>query len=182
MFVIDADGESSGRGLLSLNPGIEDDQGSYEEDIFDERELFSSTQLADLVDAQSPPSSSSSRHSESDSDSAVRSSENVDPDYNPDRDSDVEHVRSGRIDRRRTLGELRDNRIVHAVSDDEEEDGEWSGDEEASESLLARRNQPYDDEGSDSLPPRHPGEPGGGFFDDDRVCNLFIIVDLVICV
>ncbi len=78
-LVTDVAGNSSGRGLLSLDPGIDDDD-SYEEDIFDEKEMFSSTQLCNLVNAQSPPSSSSSSQSEeSDTEERGPSLENNDP-------------------------------------------------------------------------------------------------------
>jgi len=102
--------------LLSLDPGLDDDD-SYEEDIFDEKEMFSSTQLCNMVNAKSPPSSSSSSESEeSDTEERGPSLENNDPLFfmhgqHPSSD-DGGVVRGPE---RRALSELKDNKIAHRL-------------------------------------------------------------------
>jgi hypothetical protein len=182
MIVTDVAGNSGGRGLLSLDPGLDDDD-SYEEDIFDEKEMFSSTQLCNMVNAKSPPSSSSSSESEeSDTEERRPSLENDDPlffthgNLYPSDDGGV--VRGPE---RRALSELKDNKTAHVVSEDEDSD-----DEDASESLLANREESGDvvlqsetdvpafipGEAVDSSMARQSGDIGGRLSDDDEVCTL----------
>jgi hypothetical protein len=174
--------------LLSLDPGLDDDD-SYEEDIFDEKEMFSSTQLCNMVNAQSPPSSSSSSESEeSDTEERGPSLENNDPLFfmhGQHPSSDYGGVVSG--PERRALSELKDNKIAHVVSEDEEGTRvEDSDDEDASESLLANREESGDvvlqsetdvpafnaGEAVDSFLARQSGDIGGRLSDDDEVCTL----------
>ncbi len=174
--------------MLSLDPGLDDDD-SYEEDIFDEKEMFSSTQLCNMVNAKSPPSSSSSSESEeSDTEERGPSLENNDPLFfmhgqHPSSD-DGGVVRGPE---RRALSELKDNKIAHVVSEDEEGTRvEDSDDEDASESLLANREESGDvvlqsetdvpafnpGEAVDSFLARQSGDIGGRLSDDDEVCTL----------